>query len=109
MTFFTINELAQKEIIAGINLRAVYLDQVMLTFADFEPGVALPKHSHPHEQITLVIEGTLEFTLGAETKILNAGQGVTVPSNVPHSARSLAGPARAVDAWHPVREDYKLD
>lgn len=108
MTFFTLNELEQKKIIAGLNLRSVYLDNLMLTFVDFEPGVELPKHSHPHEQITLVMEGTLEFTLGEETKILTAGQGVTVASNVPHSARSLAGPVRVVDAWHPVREDYKL-
>lgn len=93
----------------GLNLRSVYLEKLMLTFVDFEPGVELPRHSHPHEQITLVIEGTLEFTLDGETRILDAGQGVTVASNVPHSARSLAGPARVVDAWHPLRDDYKLD
>lgn len=109
MTFFTINELEQKKLAAGLNLRSVHLDNLMLTFVDFEPEVALPRHSHPHEQITLVIEGTLEFTLGEETKILEAGQGVTVASNIPHSARSLAGPAKVVDAWHPLRDDYKLD
>ena len=107
MTFFTINELPQKEMAPGLNLRSVFLDKLMLTFVDFEPGVGLPMHSHPHEQITLVIEGTLAFTLDEETRILNAGQGVTVAANVPHSARSLAGPARVVDAWHPLREDYK--
>jgi Ser/Thr protein kinase RdoA (MazF antagonist) len=73
MTFFTINELEQKQLAAGLNLRSVYLHNLMLTFVDFEPGVELPRHSHPHEQITLVIEGTLEFTLDKETKILNAG------------------------------------
>ena len=107
MSFFTINELEKTRMAAGLDRSAVYLDKLMLTFVDFEPGVGLPQHSHPHEQITLVLEGTLEFTLDGETKILNAGQGVTVAANVPHSARSLAGPARVVDAWHPVREDYK--
>ena len=92
---------------AGLTRSAVYLDKLMLTFVDFEPGIALPRHSHPHEQITLVLEGTLEFTLDNETKILNVGQGVTVASNVPHSARSLDGPARVLDAWHPVRDDYR--
>lgn len=107
MTFYTINDLEQAQMAPGLGRRAVYLDNLMLTFVDFEPGVALPRHSHPHEQITLVLEGTLEFTLDGETQILTAGQGVTVPSNVPHSARSLDGPARVLDAWHPVREDYK--
>jgi len=107
MTFFAINDLEATEMVAGLDRRAVYLEKLMLTFVDFEPGVNLPQHNHPHEQITLVLEGTLEFTLDGETKILNAGQGVTVASNVPHSARSLAGPVRVLDASHPLREDYK--
>ena len=107
MTFFTINDLEKTKMAAGLDRRAIYLDKLMLTFVDFEPGIGLPRHSHPHEQITLVIEGRIEFTLDEETRILNTGQGVTVASNVPHSARSLDGPARVVDAWHPVREEYK--
>ena len=82
MTFFTINDLNAAIMAPGLDRRAVYLDKVMLTFVDFEPGVALPLHNHPHEQITLVLEGTLEFTLDGETRILHAGQGVTVASNV---------------------------
>ncbi|MDX1413339.1 MAG: cupin domain-containing protein [Candidatus Promineifilaceae bacterium] len=107
MSFYTINDLAAVDMAPGLGRRAVYLDKVMLTFVDFEPGIGLPRHSHPHEQITLVLEGTVEFTLDDETRILEAGQGVTVASNVPHSARSLDGSARVLDAWHPVREDYK--
>lgn len=107
MTFFSINDLPETEMAPGLGRRAVYLDKLMLTFVDFEPGIALPLHNHPHEQITLVLEGTLEFTLGDETHILQTGQGVTVASNVFHTARSLDGPARVLDAWHPVREDYK--
>lgn len=107
MTYFTIDDLDVTKMAAGVDRRAVYLDKLMLTFVDFEPGIDLPRHSHAHEQITLVLEGTLEFTLDEETKILSAGQGVTVASNMPHSARSLDGPARVLDAWHPVREDYR--
>ena len=107
MAFFTIDNLPETEMAPGIARRTVYLENLMLTFVDFAPGTELPRHSHRHEQITLVIEGTLEFTLDNETTILRAGQGVTVASNVPHSARTLEETARVVDAWHPVREDYK--
>ena len=78
MTFFAINDLEQTKMTVGLDRRAVYLEKLMLTFVDFGPAIDLPQHSHPHEQITLVLEGTLEFTLDGETKILNAGQGVTV-------------------------------
>ena len=107
MTFYTINNLQETNMAPGLYRRAVYLDKVMLTFVDFEPGVALPLHNHPHEQITLVLEGTIEFTLDDEIRILHAGQGVTVASNVMHTARSLDGPARVLDAWRTVRDDYK--
>ncbi|HIP96927.1 MAG TPA: cupin domain-containing protein [Anaerolineae bacterium] len=107
MIFFTVPDLPATEMLPGITRRAVYLDNVMLTFFDFEPGAVVPEHAHPHEQITYVLEGAMVFTLGEETRTLRAGDGVCIPPNVPHSASILDALTRAVDAWHPVREDYK--
>lgn len=107
MTFFRVNDLHQTEMTSGIHRRAVYLDGVMLTFFDFAPGAVVPEHQHPHEQITLVMEGALEFTSGNETRVIGPSEGVTIPPNVPHSARTLEQPTKAVDAWHPIREDYR--
>ncbi|MBM4135652.1 MAG: cupin domain-containing protein [Nitrospira sp.] len=64
-------------------------------------------HKHPHEQITYVIEGEMEFTLNGEIRILKAGDGVVILSNQEHSARILNRPTKAVDAWDPIREDYR--
>ncbi|MCR4405530.1 MAG: cupin domain-containing protein [Anaerolineae bacterium] len=80
MNFFTVSDLPATEMLPGITR---------------------------HEQITYVLEGTMDFTLGSETRILRAGDGVCIPPNTPHSARILEAPTRALDAWHPVREDYK--
>ena len=107
MTFFKMSELSATEMLPGIARRAVYLDNVMITFFDFEPEAVVPEHTHPHEQITYVLDGAMVFTLGEEMRTLRAGDGVCIPPNVPHSARILDTPARALDAWHPVREDYK--
>jgi quercetin dioxygenase-like cupin family protein len=107
MTFFRVADLPKTEMLKGIDRRAVYLDNAMLTFFDFEPDSIVPEHQHPHEQITLVLSGAMEFTLGDETQVIEAGEGVTIPSNVPHGARILAQPTKAIDAWHPIREDYK--
>jgi hypothetical protein len=38
MTFFTVDKLPSTEMLPGVTRRAVYLDNVMLTFFDFEPG-----------------------------------------------------------------------
>lgn len=107
MTFFTVADLSATEMLPGVTRRAVYLDNVMITFFDFEPGAVVPEHAHPHEQITYVIEGAMVFTLDGETHTLRAGEGVCISPNVSHSARILEEPTRALDAWHPVREDYK--
>jgi len=106
MPFFKVDDLPATEMFEGVFRRAIYLDNVMLTFFAFEPGRVIPEHAHPHEQISYVLEGEMVFTLDGETRTLYAGEGATIPPNVPHSA-TFHGPARVVDAWHPVRDDYK--
>ncbi len=74
MAFFTVCELPATEVMPGVLRRVVYLKQAMVTFFEFAPGSVLPEHAHPHEQITYVVQGAIEFTLGDETRILR-GRG----------------------------------
>ena len=107
MLFFRESELKAKQLFEGMTLRAVSGDKTMMTFFEFEPHALIPHHRHVHEQITYVIEGEIEFTVDGETKLLKAGDGVIILSNQEHSARILDKPARALDAWYPIREDYR--
>ncbi len=106
MLFFNEKDLKAKQILEGITLRAVSGNKTMMTFFEFEPNAVIPSHKHPHEQITYVIEGEMEFTVGGDTRILKNGAGVVILSNQEHGAKVLDKPAKAVDAWHPIREDY---
>ncbi len=105
-TFFRMDELPGTEMLPGVMRRAVCLENVMVTFFEFEPGRVVPEHSHPHEQITYVVYGGMEFTLGDETRTLQAGDGVCCPPDAPHRAVVLDAPTLAIDAWYPLREDY---
>ena len=107
MPFFTVSELPSTEMLPGVVRRAVHLEHVMLTFFEFEPKSAVPEHSHPHEQVSYVVQGALEFRLGNETRVLRSGEGVCCPPDVPHSARVLDEPSVVLDAWYPPREEYK--
>jgi quercetin dioxygenase-like cupin family protein len=61
----------------------------------FEPGGVLPEHTDSAEEWLLVLEGTVEATVGDETGLLEAGQIALVPAIAPHSARNVGnGPAR---------------
>ncbi len=95
------------EPLAGIRVKSVCLDNVMMTYMEFGPNSDLPAHVHPHEQITMVHQGKLEMTVDGQTQIMETGDVVVVPANVTHSARTVEEPTIAVDAWSPVREDYK--
>jgi len=106
MPFYSVPALPAAHPFRGGTRRAVYLDHLMLTFFEFEDGTLVPDHGHPQEQITYVIEGTLEFTLEGETRRLHAGEGAVVPPNARHSIVAR-GKTIALDGWSPVREDYK--
>jgi mannose-6-phosphate isomerase-like protein (cupin superfamily) len=107
MSFFRTNDLPATEMLPGIFRRAVWLDDVMLTIVDLKAHAVLPEHHHPHQQITYVVSGAMEFNLDGETQLLQAGDGALIPPNTPHSAVVGDEPCRALDAWHPVRDDYR--
>lgn len=60
----------------------------------FAPGATFPRHHHPEEQLVVVLQGTVEFQVGARTILLGRGDEAFVPGGVPHGAR--AGPTGAV-------------
>jgi quercetin dioxygenase-like cupin family protein len=49
----------------------------------------------------------LEFTIGDETRVVKAGELFVIPGGVEHSVKVGEQPARALDIFSPVREEYK--
>jgi len=70
-------------------------------------GVAVPVHSHPHDQMTLVLSGRLDFTLGDETREIGPGDTVVIPGGVPHGVPRTHGVCKLIDVFAPARTDYK--
>jgi quercetin dioxygenase-like cupin family protein len=54
-----------------------------------------------------LLAGELTFTVGEETQLVKAGQMWRIPGGVPHRVVAGSQPARALDVFHPVREDYR--
>ncbi len=90
----------------GVDLRVTAGTGLMLSVVTFEPGGVVPEHAHPHEQMGYLVSGRLEFTVGGETQVLEAGDLWRIPSDVPHKVVAIDGPAVALDVFHPVRDDY---
>lgn len=109
MFFYSREKLPSKEMLPGIILRSVYLTNTMLTFFDLAPDSHIPAHKHPHEQISYLIKGSMTMTVGGETKLMRAGDIAAIPPNVEHEIVVGREACVAIDAWHPIRDDYILD
>src|SRR5438445_10960451 len=46
---------------------------MMQVEVQFDEGAVGALHSHPHEQLTYVLSGEFEFTIGGETRVVYAG------------------------------------
>ena len=107
MPVYTIADRESKELFPGATGRTFWGDQVLLNYLDLAPGCVVPLHSHPHEQAGIVIEGELVFVIGDETHTVRAGDIFVIPGDVEHSVTVGDQPAKVLDIFSPVREEYK--
>lgn len=103
---YRIGTIPPLEIAPGFQARIVHSEQMSLAFVEVAAGSVLREHHHVHEQVTTVLEGQFELTVGGELFELSAGETVVIGSNVPHSGRAVSD-CRIVDVFSPVREDFK--
>jgi len=91
----------------GVSGRPLFGDDVMFNLVECEPGAVVELHSHPHEQLGVILHGSLTLVIDGEPHELGPMQAVALPSGIEHSA--VAGPDGAVmlDVFTPVREDYR--
>ena len=93
-----LNPLLQRQYVHGT--------QAMVSRLSLAKGCIVPLHSHPNEQISCILTGSLEFDFGnGDTRIINAGEVLVIPGGVPHSAITLEDTV-ALDVFAPPRQDW---
>ncbi|MGQ0637204.1 MAG: cupin domain-containing protein [Planctomycetaceae bacterium] len=100
------SECSRHTIFPGVEIRTMAGDQTMVSVVEFQPGAIVEVHSHPHEQMGMVLEGQAHFYVGDEDRVLGPGDLYRIPGGVPHRVVAVEGRVRALDFFHPVREDY---
>lgn len=81
------------------------LDQ-MVGFTIIEPDKpdAAP-HTHPYEQVNLLVEGELDFVVGDERVSLSRYDVLAIPPEVEHTSRAVSDEPAVLLAFWPLRED----
>ena len=104
--FVTRDQCSRHQIFPGVRISTIAGQQMMLSYVEFEPHAVVEPHSHPHEQMGLLLKGQLTFTIGDEVRTLEPGEMWRIPGGVVHSAVAGGEAVIALDVFHPVREDY---
>jgi quercetin dioxygenase-like cupin family protein len=100
-------EMGRHTIFPGVHIQTAAAERMMLSLVDLEPNSVVEPHSHPHEQVGMLLEGKAIFYIGDEQKTLQAGDLYRIPGGVTHRVVVLDQPARALDIFCPVREEYR--
>lgn len=106
MSFLRLEDITEIEPVPGYRGRFVHSDNMTLAYWDVAEGAVAPEHSHPHEQIVSVIEGSFELRVGGHPEIMQPGGIAVIPPNVSHSGRAVTH-CRIIDTFHPAREDFR--
>lgn len=106
MPYLITKELPVKEPIPGFKGRFVHSDNMTVVHWRISANSMAPKHAHPHEQVTLVVEGEFELTIAGEKKVLKPGVVALVPPSIEHMGIALTD-CHLIDIFYPVREDYR--
>jgi len=102
---FEWERIEERTIIPGY--RAKFIHSANMTFAlwDTDANAPLPGHSHEHEQVTHLLEGEFEITIGGVTNMMKPGSIAVIPSHMHHSGKAIT-PCRILDVFYPLRKDY---
>jgi quercetin dioxygenase-like cupin family protein len=92
-----LNPLLQRQFVVGQEIMAA---RVLL-----KKGCIVPEHSHHNEQLTYILEGALKFWIDGQVIIVNAGEVLTIPANMPHKAEALVDTVD-LDIFTPPRADW---
>ena len=105
--FIQFDERKAFELATGVSGRPLFGNAAMLNLIEFEPGSTVPLHSHPHEQLGIVLRGMQALVVDGEAHEMGPYEGYVLPGSVEHSAYCGPDGALVLDVFCPVREDYR--
>jgi quercetin dioxygenase-like cupin family protein len=100
------DDVPAEHIADGVERQMIVGARLMVCRLRLRPHVETAVHSHPHEQITFVEKGRVQFTIAGEVRIARQGDVLHFASGVLHGATMLDEEVVLIDIFTPVREDF---
>ena len=99
------NQVEREPLNDKIAREMVHGEKLMLARVFMKKGAHVPKHQHHNEQVTYILEGALRFAIDGKEIVVNAGEVLCIPGNMPHEAWALED-TLDLDVFTPPREDW---
>ncbi len=94
------------EVRKGIFGKTITKGKIQIVLYRYLPGSIFEDHSHPEEQMTIGIEGELEFSVGGIRSSFKEGDVVHIPPNIGHSAINRGNIAAVTfNIYNPARRE----
>ncbi|MGH9302827.1 MAG: cupin domain-containing protein [Acidimicrobiales bacterium] len=101
--FVDVSAIGAIELVPGLEFRPVLGESTLVNFVSFAPFTEAPGHAHEEEQIVVVLEGEMDFSLDGEVRTVRRGDVVAVPPFVVHGARTNDTSCLEIDIFTPPR------
>lgn len=105
MELYTWDSMPKEVLSETIARKIVSGDKAMVAQIFIAKGGIVPEHFHESEQFTYILKGALKFQLEGREVVVNEGQVLHIPSNVPHSAVAVED-TLDLDIFSPIRHDW---
>jgi quercetin dioxygenase-like cupin family protein len=99
------SSIAREQLNPHVIRQAVHTDRMTIAHLHLTRGAVVPRHQHTNEQVTVLERGRLRFEFDDGSQILEGGQMLQIPSDVPHLVEALED-SLALDLFAPPREDW---
>ncbi|HEY1358725.1 MAG TPA: cupin domain-containing protein [Thermoleophilaceae bacterium] len=108
MTYFSqLESISPHRIWDGVSARVVEGERLTFSVIELAPSITVPAHQHENEQIGMVVQGAMSFTIGEETQEVGPGSAWAIPGNVPHTVTTGPEGVVVLEAFAPPRADWE--
>ncbi len=64
-------------------------DSGNITLFSFDEGQGLSEHTAPFDAVVQILDGRAQITIGGKSVLLQKGQAVIMPANIPHALHAV--------------------
>ena len=104
-----LSNISWKDVTEGHVMKAITGKNVMVSFVELAPNKSLPMHNHPAEQMSYLLQGEADFTIGEKNYSMKSGDLAIIPSNVIHQVKTCNTKCVFLDIFSPPRDEFMKD